>query len=64
MHVNGEEITLASAKDLQSFLIDLGYDPMRIAVEYNGNIIPRLAFEKTQLSESDKLEVVCFVGGG
>lgn len=63
MHVNGEKI-IASAKNLQSFLIDTGYDPMRVAVEHNGNVIPRVAFEQTQLSESDTLEVVCFVGGG
>ena len=65
MHVNGENITLKSLhKDLQSFLIDIGYDPMRVAVEHNGNVIPRVSFEHTQLSESDTIEIVCFVGGG
>lgn len=64
MYVNGKEIILASPKDLQTFLVDLGYDPMLVAVEHNGSVIPRRVFEKTQLFESDQLEVVCFVGGG
>lgn len=71
MYVNGEEIMLASAastastaKYLQSFLIDIGYDPMRVAVEHNGRVIPRATFEQILLSDSDVLEIVCFVGGG
>ena len=63
MHVNGEEIN-TSVKDLQSFLISMGYDPTRVAVEHNGKVIPRIAFEQTQILESDSLEIVCFVGGG
>ena len=36
----------------------------RVAVEHNGNIVPRGIWQSTRLAENDKLEVVHFVGGG
>jgi sulfur carrier protein len=36
----------------------------RIAIECNGEIIPRSAFETTWLSSGDQLEIVGAVGGG
>jgi sulfur carrier protein len=36
----------------------------RIAIECNGEIIPRSQFEEVVLNEGDKLEIVGAVGGG
>jgi len=36
----------------------------RLAIERNGEIVPRSQFEATQLAEGDKLEIVGAVGGG
>ena len=36
----------------------------RIALERNGEIVPRSLFATQQLAEGDKLEVVVAVGGG
>jgi len=36
----------------------------RIAVELNGNIIPKAAYGEVTVTDSDNLEVVSFVGGG
>ncbi|HEU0282531.1 MAG TPA: sulfur carrier protein ThiS [Gallionella sp.] len=36
----------------------------RIAVECNGEIIPRGQFEQRQLADGDRLEIVAAVGGG
>ena len=36
----------------------------RIAIECNGNIVPRSQFELVKLVEGDKLEIVGAVGGG
>lgn len=36
----------------------------RLAIELNGEIVPRSQFENTQLAEGDKLEIVGAVGGG
>ncbi len=36
----------------------------RIAIELNGEIVPRGLFETTQLNTGDQLEIVGAVGGG
>lgn len=36
----------------------------RVAVERNGDIVPRANWAQISLEEGDKLEVVQFVGGG
>ena len=64
MRVNGQFIVVPDSISLQEFLEKEGYDPKRVAVEKNGNIVPKKSFETEKLSDSDKLEIVCFVGGG
>lgn len=64
MKVNGQEKTLEAAISLQQFLEQEGYDCKRIAVEYNGQIIPRSRYQDQELSDADTLEIVHFVGGG
>jgi len=41
-----------------------GYRTNRIAVERNGQIVPKSAYESTVIKDGDSLEVVSFVGGG
>jgi len=36
----------------------------RLAIELNGEIVPRSQFEHTRLANGDKLEIVGAVGGG
>jgi thiamine biosynthesis protein ThiS len=36
----------------------------RVAIEHNGNIVPRTEWAKAGLAEGDRLEIVHFVGGG
>jgi thiamine biosynthesis protein ThiS len=36
----------------------------RIAVEHNGEIVPRTAWSGIKVQAGDKLEIVHFVGGG
>ena len=36
----------------------------RIAIECNGEIVPRSQFQEVVLNEGDKLEIVGAVGGG
>jgi len=64
MHVNGQQITVKNKISLNEFLKKEGYDTQRVAVEKNGIIIPKKSFETEMLSDNDKLEIVCFVGGG
>ena len=43
---------------------ELGYTGKRIALERNGDIVPRSQYSDKTLSEGDKLEIVVAVGGG
>lgn len=64
MKVNGEHIDLEKPAALSTFLLDSGFHAERVAVEHNGRIVPKTAYETTMLSDSDVLEIVHFVGGG
>ncbi|MCL2793148.1 MAG: sulfur carrier protein ThiS [Spirochaetaceae bacterium] len=64
MVVNGKEKKIPSEISLNEFLSQEGYDTQKVAVEKNGCIVPKKSFATEMLSSSDKLEIVCFVGGG
>ena len=64
MHVNGKQIPLQNKIYLSEFLTTEGYDLQRVAVEKNGNIVPKRNYDTEILCEDDKLEIVHFVGGG
>ena len=61
--VNGEDLEIAG-KTVAEYLETADYDRERIAVERNGEIVPRAQYEETVLLEGDCVEVVSFVGGG
>jgi len=64
MIVNGKEIILQKEISVMDFLKKEGYDATKVAVEKNGDIIPKKNFEAEMLSDIDKIEIVSFVGGG
>lgn len=61
--VNGESLSIAGLT-LQDYLKTTSYDPTRIAVERNGEIVPKAQYGSTVLQDEDCIEVVSFVGGG
>ena len=61
--VNGTALDLAG-QNLEGYLAGEGYDKKRIAVELNGEIVPKAQYGQTVLKDGDALEVVSFVGGG
>lgn len=62
--VNGEAVENAEGLSLEDYLKKEDYTISRVAVELNGNIVPKNNYSKTLIAEGDKLEVVSFVGGG
>ncbi len=61
--INGTGFAVAG-KTLAAYLASSGYDRARVAVERNGEIVPKAAYEETVLQDGDVIEVVSFVGGG
>ena len=62
--VNGEDREFSSISTVSALLVQLGIKPDRVAVELNRDLLSRDRWDKTKLSEGDKLEIVHFVGGG
>ena len=61
--INGEEWNVAG-KTIAEYLSTTKYDPKRIAVECNGEIVPKAQYPDTVLQNGDSVEIVIFVGGG
>jgi sulfur carrier protein len=36
----------------------------KVAIEYNGTIVPKISYKKKYLKNNDKVEIVHFIGGG
>ncbi len=56
--------TLPQPANLEQLIGELGLKGDRVAVEHNGEIVPRAGWAETRLNGGDRLEVVHFVGGG
>ena len=61
--VNGTELDIAG-KTIAEYLATTAYDPSRIAVECNGEIVFKSRYGETTFNDGDHLEIVSFVGGG
>ncbi|MBO5007254.1 MAG: sulfur carrier protein ThiS [Clostridia bacterium] len=61
--INGEQLGI-DGYSMTEYLLSAGYDIKRVAVELNGNILPKADYDETLLKDGDSLEVVSFVGGG
>lgn len=61
--INGTPVESAG-KSIMEYLESADYDTKRIAVERNGEIVPKSDYGSTVLADGDTVEVVSFVGGG
>jgi sulfur carrier protein len=62
--LNGQPKTLSGPTSVSTLIDALGYTGKRIAVERNGEIVPKSTYAHTQLEADDRLEIVVAVGGG
>ena len=66
--VNGVDIDTDgksfAGKSIAEYLLTTNFDSKWIAVEKNGEIVPKAKYAETLLADGDTLEVVSFVGGG
>ncbi|WP_338447507.1 sulfur carrier protein ThiS [Pelagerythrobacter marensis] len=61
--VNGET-RRTSAPTIAALVRELDLAPEKVAVERNGEIVPRSTLDEAPLADGDTLEIVHFVGGG
>ena len=62
--VNGEPLEVAAGASVADILASIGRDPRTVAVEVNGDILPRARYAERPLAAGDRVEVVHFVQGG
>ena len=62
--INGESRSFSSSLTVAELVIVLDHGGKRIAVERNGDIVPRGLHAETVLADGDRIEIVVAVGGG
>ena len=63
--INGDAKELSPQRpDLQALIDAMQLKGDRVAVELNGEIVPRARWAETPIKDRDRLEIVHFVGGG
>jgi sulfur carrier protein len=62
--VNGEERQFESPLTCAGLVAEMGLAGKRVAVECNGEIVPRSALVTRTIANGDKIEIVVAVGGG
>lgn len=62
--VNGKPQKVEPQTNLQQLLEILDIGKGRLAIEHNGEIVPRTLFRQTILQNDDSLEIVQAIGGG
>lgn len=64
LSINGTLQQLQKAATVAELIGELELVDKRLAIECNGEIVPRSAYNVTRLSTGDRLEIVVAVGGG
>ncbi len=62
--INGATRQFQQPINVSNLIEEMGLTGKRIALERNGEIVPRSNFTIQQLADGDKLEIVVAVGGG
>ena len=62
--LNGEPRTLDAPRTIAGLLVSEGLAQRRVAVEVNGEIVPRGRHGEHALADGDRVEIVHALGGG
>lgn len=62
--VNGQMKDVAPGVTLGALIAQLALNPKTVAVQRNGDIVPRDQFHAVCLDDGDIVEIIRFVGGG
>jgi len=64
LKINGEPRRVSAGLTVAGLIEQLGCAGKRVAVERNGEIVPKSQHAETALAAGDQLEIVVAVGGG
>ncbi|HEU0203702.1 MAG TPA: sulfur carrier protein ThiS [Burkholderiaceae bacterium] len=64
IELNGKPHDLPAHASVAQLIAALGLTGRRLAVERNGEVVPRSSHGETKLADGDRVEIVHAVGGG
>ena len=64
LKINGDDREFDLPMTVEALLIQIGINPIKVAVERNLEIVPKSDYQKVQLIDGDCIEIVQFIGGG
>jgi sulfur carrier protein len=64
IELNGARLEIERGLTIAVLLEQRGIERRMVAVELNGEIVPRYEFDETPVSAGDRLELLQMVGGG
>ena len=64
IQLNGKKVIIKSNYSLFDLLKKYKFINKKIAIEHNGEIIPKIKYKTKNLKNNDKVEIVHFIGGG
>ncbi len=64
IQLNGRKISIKQKISIFELLKNYKLDKKKVAVELNGSIVVRKLHKKKIIKNSDKIEIVQFIGGG
>ncbi len=62
--INGEERRFDRPLTVEQMLAEMGLDSRKVAVERNLELVPKSQYGAVPVAESDRFEIVHFIGGG
>ena len=62
--LNGDLRDVRPGSSIADLAAEIGFDPKKVAVEQNLEIVPRSRLAEAFIAEGDQIEIVHFVGGG
>lgn len=62
--INGEARDVPDDLTLEALIHYLALAPERMAVERNREVVRRADWQRTDLADDDRIEIIHFVGGG
>ena len=64
IQLNGKKVIIKSNYSLFDLLKKHKLINKKVAIEHNGEIIPKIKYKTKNLKNNDKIEIVRFIGGG
>ena len=64
IQLNGKKLKINENISVKDLLKKYKLKEKQIAIELNGTILPKQNYKKKKIKNSDKIEIVHFIGGG